>query len=219
MIAISQAVNEIVAAKPFISEALAEGIINISALARKIQPEIEARLMKSVQNGAIVMALTRFTPQVDLQTNIRMRKIFDLMGDIIVRSNLSDLTFKNSELLFERQQKIMEIAISKKEIFYTFVQGVFESTIVVSSVLSSDIIQIMKGEKFINQCYNLSSITLKLPLENTQEPGLYYYILRNIAWEGINIIEVISTSNEFTIVVRSQDVDKAFSVLNKLKCN
>jgi FixJ family two-component response regulator len=45
---------------------LAEGLINISSLARKIKPEIEDFLQKPVQNGAVVMALKRYTPRVDL---------------------------------------------------------------------------------------------------------------------------------------------------------
>jgi len=64
---------------------------------------------------------------------------------------------------------------------------------------------------------NLSAITLKLHERNTQVPGFYYYILKAIAWEGINIAEVISTSNEFTVLINDEDVDRAFSVLKNLK--
>ena len=35
--------------------------------------------------------------------------------------------------------------------------------------------------------------------------------------EGINIIEVISTSNEFTIVVDDQNVNDAFKIIKNLK--
>jgi hypothetical protein len=162
------------------------------------------------------MALNRFTPQVDLQTSIRMRKIIGKIGDIIVRSNLSAVCFRNSSTLFEKQREIIHIAIAQNELFYTFVQGVFESTMVVSSIIAEECKTIMKEETLINQSHNLSSITLKLPEENINEPGIYYFILRNIAWEGINIMEVISTSNEFTIVVEHHHVDKAFRALNAI---
>ena len=48
-------------------------------------------------------------------------------------------------------------------------------------------------------------------------PGIYYYVFQKLSWEGININQVISTSNEFTILVSESEVDKAFSVINKLK--
>ena len=38
-----------------------------------------------------------------------------------------------------------------------------------------------------------------------------------MSWEGINIIEVISTSNEFTIVVDDQYVNDAFKIIKNLK--
>ena len=41
--------------------------------------------------------------------------------------------------------------------------------------------------------------------------------LQRLAWEGIIINEVISTSYEFTILVSDQDVDVAFKVIKDLK--
>ena len=67
---IAQSINTIISRKPFLAELLAEGIINISSLARKIKPELEDLLRKPVQNGAVVMALNRFIPQTDLQTTL-----------------------------------------------------------------------------------------------------------------------------------------------------
>jgi hypothetical protein len=58
---------------------------------------------------------------------------------------------------------------------------------------------------------------MKLPTVNTEISGVYYYLLKKIAWEGINVSEVISTTNEFTIVVDTKIVSKAFTVLMDLK--
>ena len=63
---IAQVVSTIISQKLFLAELLAEGLINISSLARKIKPQIEDFLQKPVQNGAVVMALKRYTPRVDL---------------------------------------------------------------------------------------------------------------------------------------------------------
>ncbi|MDB4344442.1 hypothetical protein OAA35_01030 [bacterium] len=46
---------------------------------------------------------------------------------------------------------------------------------------------------------------------------MYYYIFKKLAWTGINIVEIISTTNEFTLVVSDDDIDKAFSILIGLK--
>ena len=64
---------------------------------------------------------------------------------------------------------------------------------------------------------NLDGFILKLPKENTVIPGIYYFIFQRLAWEGIIINEVISTSNEFTILVSDDEVDIAFKVIKDLK--
>ena len=56
-----------------------------------------------------------------------------------------------------------------------------------------------------------------LPDENQMIYGIYYYILKDLAWFGINLAEVISTSNEFTLIVDAEDLDQTFSILMKLK--
>ncbi|MGK0430165.1 MAG: hypothetical protein ACJARX_001839, partial [Psychroserpens sp.] len=42
-------------------------------------------------------------------------------------------------------------------------------------------------------------------------------IFKRLAWENITLYEVVSTTNEFTIVVEDDLVDKAFSVIKRLK--
>ena len=72
-------------------------------------------------------------------------------------------------------------------------------------------------EILIKRTDNLSSISIKLPEENVSIPGIYYFIFQKLSWEGINITEVISTSNEFTIVVDDKNVNEAFKIIKNLK--
>ena len=69
----------------------------------------------------------------------------------------------------------------------------------------------------VNKYENLSSVSIKLPNENVSVPGIYYFIFQRLSWEGVNIREVISTSNEFTILVDEDYVNIAFKVIKDLK--
>ena len=62
MVSISHVVEDIVKHRPYLSESLAAGIINVSSLARQLQPDVEKALLKEVNTGAIVMALNRLAP-------------------------------------------------------------------------------------------------------------------------------------------------------------
>ncbi len=217
MITISQAVEEIISKKPFITESITDGIINYSALAQKLKPEVEAKLLKKVNVSAILMSLRRLQIANNAGITQRVEKLATWFGDIIVRSNLTDYTFRNSDTLLKKQQALLKKIADRDDFFYTISQGVYETTFVLSDLLKNEIPIIFEGEKLISYRYRLSSITIKLPAENIDQPGLYYYIFRKLAWEGINILEVISTTNEITILLRDKDIDHAFSAIKNLK--
>ena len=84
--------------------------------------------------------------------------------------------------------------------------------------LSSFLETFANPEEFcIEKTNDLSAISIKLPTENVIIPGIYYFIFQRLSWEGVNINEVISTSNEFTILMDEDSVNVAFEVIKNLK--
>ncbi len=83
--------------------------------------------------------------------------------------------------------------------------------------LKEKIDEIFQNENQIWMLKELASITLKLPKNNLEQSGIYYFILKQLAWADIPVQEIISTTNEMTIVVKESDVNKTFSILMDLK--
>ena len=119
---IAQIVESIIKQKPFLVESMIDGLVNISSLARQIQPDIERELHKEVQTGAVVMALKRLVPNLQIIQASKLGKMLSGIGDIIVRSDLSDYSYKNSDSLKLRQMELMNRIGNNNEIFYTVVQ-------------------------------------------------------------------------------------------------
>ena len=214
---ISSVVENYIKNKPFLSTALSEGIINLTSLSRKIKPEIELVLKKQIRSGAIVMALKRISNSLEFVSTHKILKILKNIGDITVRSNLIDYSFKVSDSLLSCQAKFLSEIDNPQLFFYTSSRGVTESNIIISNEMKEKMEAYFKKEILIKKTDNLSSISIKLPVENISIPGIYYFIFQKMSWEGINIIEVISTSNEFTIVVDDQNVNDAFKIIKNLK--
>ncbi|CEN52294.1 aspartate kinase [Capnocytophaga canimorsus] len=214
---VSSAVESYIKSKPFLQTALSQGIINLTSLARIIRKEIEGDVGKEVRNGAIVMALKRLSVDMEFRATHRIIKILKDIGEITVRSNLTDYTFSVSENLLLCQSELLRNIQDTKDIFYTSSRGVNETSIVVSNSIDPLMEEIFAKEKCINKFTGLGSISVKLPNENVSTPGIYYFIFQRIAWEGISINEVISTANEFTIIVPEHQIDIAFKVIKDLK--
>ena len=215
MVTVREVVEEIIKKSPFIEEGIAKDLINLSALAREIQPMVQDELLKDVQEGAIVMALKRLAPQISNKFT-HLQAIIKNIGDITVKSNLVDFTYVNSETFFENVKTLINKISKTKDKFFTITQGVSETTIIINADFIDEVKKIFKDEEQVLMFENLSSITAKLPSENINVPGVYYTILKLLAWDGINIVDAVSTSNEITCIFRDQDIDNAFSVFKRL---
>ena len=214
---ISSVVEDYIKTKPFLSTALSQGIINLTSLSRIIKPDIEKILKKNAKNGAIVMSLKRISDNMEFVSTHKIIKTLNKIGDITVRSSLLDYNFKISSTFLASQAKFLTEINDNKESFYTSSRGVSECNIVISSNLKSFLEKCFEKEFLVNKYKNLSSVSIKLPNENVSIPGIYYFIFQRLSWEGVNIREVISTSNEFTILVDEDYVNIAFKVIKDLK--
>jgi len=211
---IAACVEELLVTQPFLEEALFRNIINFSALSEELQQPISDMLRKPVKTGAIMMALRRYSPPAHLRKSRQLQAVLRDLGDITVRSNLVDYTFQNSETLIESHTKVLQNFNPKA--FYGFSRGIYESNIVVSKSEQQKVLDSFKNEVMIGSQDNLSAISIRLPENNSKISGLYYQIFKRLAWEGISLYEVISTTNEFTVLVENHMVDQAFSAIKSL---
>ncbi|KKS46175.1 hypothetical protein A3J20_01525 [Candidatus Gottesmanbacteria bacterium RIFCSPLOWO2_02_FULL_42_29] len=213
MISISDAVFEIVKQSPYLTEALSDQIVNLSSLARKIHSQVEDKVKKDINDGAIIAALKRISSK--LKNKIKKVKILNNLSGMTVRSNITEYTYVNTETLLKKVQALILNIGSKREIFLNLSQGVTESTIIASGNIEKEIQQAFRNETLTVKLENLSSISIKLPQDTVDNPGAYYSILKLFALEGINMVEMISTFTEVSLIFRTNDIDRAFSVLTK----
>lgn len=209
---ISTCVHDIIKHQPFLDDALARNIINFSSLAADLQPQVEKEMRKPVKQGSIIMALRRYHPKRNKFTTNNFRQL----GDIIVRSGITEFTYLNSKDTVAKKAKLLE-AVKDQQVYLNYSSNYQESNFLVSTSLQSTIREIFKEEKLVSISGELSSITIALPEQNTKTVGLYFYIFKLLAYEGIPVYEVISTSNYFTLFLEQKYVNQAFMLMNEIK--
>ena len=214
---VASCVEEIIVTQPFLEEGLSKQIINYSALSKVLQEQVSLRLGRPIKTGAIMMTLRRYNDSLSVSKPYHgMSSLLSQLGDITLRSNLSDFTYKNSNTLINSHASILNKIKDKNHIFFTFTRGILESNIIISSSENEDVQESFKKEHCLSIKENLSAISLVLPKNNTKVAGLYYQILKRLAWHNVSLYEVISTTNEFTIVVEDAVVDSAYSIIKNL---
>lgn len=212
MITIPEAVENIVRSSPTLAEGLSRGILNLSAVARAIHGDVERAAMKEIQQGAVIMALNRLSRRTrDLEPD--QRTFIGSSPGLLVRSNLMEFTFAISESLVAAQKTLLDRIGGRRELFITITRGIFETTIIASRESAPLIDEIFRKERELARMEGLSSLTVRLPPGTATTPGVYAFLLRSLAWEGINVVEVVSTLNELTIILSDGEIDRAFSVI------
>jgi aspartokinase len=211
---ISDVVEEYVLETPLVEEHLSLGLLNLSALARLLRPRVRKALLRPVSAAAITMALKRLAPRVAARTR-RPATRTARPSDLTVRSNLVELTFHASDTLREKHRRLLTRVDRTEDTFLTYTQGASEVMVMVSASLEKTALDIFAGERVVSKVRNLSALVIHLAPGAVQTPGVYYAILKRLAWHDLNVVDVVSTCNEFTIVVTNDQVDKAFSALRR----
>lgn len=211
MITVANVVEQIIKDKPLMEEALSKKIINLSSLARLILPEVRKLTYKNVKEGAVLMALKRQPKAIKSISGVQ--NVLTKITNLIVRSNLSEFTISNVDFSIEKHQRIIAQVEKTRKYFLTITQGTFETNVIIASELKESVEKILGKDKIIFKLNGLSSITINLPGKTILTPGVYYSILKILSWEGINIVELVSTFSEFIIILEEKEVSRAFSLL------
>ena len=208
MISITQKVEELINQSPYIREALSDKLINISSLARKIQPQIEKELKKPITKGAVVIALQRYVSQMKPYYQVNPA---DYLANLGLRTDLFEMTVKNSPHLLVKLAKISENLESNFASVFIFTQGFNETSIITSKSLQVIMKEKLKHEEIVHIIPDLTGISLQRTHGQIETTGVLQFPLRVLAWEGISVIEIYTTLNEIMVLVRDFEVDRAIA--------
>lgn len=214
---IPQITADLIQRSLYIQEGLQDGLINITALARHLKPVIEQIVGKSVKEGSIIMAINRMPTEREIYIEKLVFKFLNKIRNVSVRSDLVDYTYRVSPTLLENQLELFKHLQDHPDNFFSISRGIYETTLIVSIELEQSLQKIFKKEHLISSKQDLAAAILMLPPKNVEISGIYYYILKQIAWQGINLVEMISTTNEFTLVVQRRYINDLLKVLMDLK--
>lgn len=206
MITIPQKVEEIVNRSPYLREGMSNDLINYSALARYIKPQIEHELFRDVTEAAIVMALQRHGRQMKRH---KAANPGYYLRNLTLRTSLFEVTVANSSSLMSRLSPLMNSFQHDRSLLFVYTQGLHETSIIASNSLEGDIKDALNKETITSQIDGLTAISLQRMHDHLNAIGVLMYPLRILAWQGISVVEIVTTLNELMIIIEDKDIDRA----------
>ena len=211
---IAQLVKESINRSPFISEMLMEDVISFSNLAKYLQPRIASQMDGEVSLSSIVMAIRRYS--VELKSKKSVKKVGQMDYSISVQTGIYDMNFRNTQDFSSRLGKLYEHIDPAGGDFLNISAGNSEVSLAVSMKHKSLVKELFSDMQIIHEADDLVALSIVFGGNYIMTPGLIYVAVRKLAWEQINIIELISTMNYLSFVIDKENSSKAYTCLQSL---
>lgn len=211
---ITQISRQLIEKIPFVEEGIFKGIVHYGGLAKYLQPEIEKQLKRKVKLSAIIMGLRRIGEDIQAKHLVEVKKL-GIKSEIIVRSDLFEITIINSKRTTNKIKDIHTLVNFSKDDFLAITQGIYETTIITNKRHLLGIQQIFSKEETEIIINDLSALILRIPPESWKIVGLFYIVIKKLSWHNIGVIEIVSTLTEMTFIIRKEDTGRAFDVFSK----
>ncbi|MFA6304397.1 MAG: hypothetical protein WCV73_02490 [Patescibacteria group bacterium] len=208
MLKISEAVKNLVEQDMELHSPLKKGLINLSAYAKKIKSKVEVLTKKNIKTSSIVVTLSRIAKSLPEQAEEKNLKI----SRLAVYADLEELSYEKTSVFLQKLSHSYKQLAHQEQNFLAITQSITEITMV-GDQKSMARIKNDFGPNHLFHKKNLTGISLKFPLSYLSEPNIIYSLIKKIAIKKINIIEVISSSSELTIIVENKDAALAINQL------
>lgn len=213
MVTVSYVVSKLINDKIFLQEAMNQGVISYNSLATKLKPEIEAELGKEIKHSAIAMALRRY--EETLKKSVK-EPSFDYFVETIMKTNMCYIVLRETPSLLPKLFTLYHIIDFRKGGVLNIIQGNHEVGVITNERYKEKLLDILKIETVLREDEDLVSLSLMYSKDFTLTPGVVYNVSRFIAWENINIINILHTPTELALVVDKKDAMKCYKTLQKL---
>jgi aspartokinase len=211
---ITEAVREIVGSDLSFQDSLQRDYCNISALARLIKPQIDHVLDKDTSIESIITALKRSK----YDYNIQEKPIASILAasTITVNTDVAKVSAKKSKKTIEKVAKAMIQSAGK---FISISESIMSITLVFDDLLLQDVKVMFAYDDILEVENGLAAIIVHSPEDIIKTPGCAIAFYNQLARRHINIEDTVSCYTDTIVLVKMEQVGKAFNALTDLISN
>jgi aspartokinase len=211
---ITEAVRETISSDLSFQDSLQRDYCNISALARIIKPQIDHMLGRDTSIESIITALKRSKHDY----NVQQKPIASILAasTITVNTDVAKVSAKKSKKTIEKVAKAM---IQSTGNFISISESIMSITLVFDDLLLQDVKGMFAYDDILEIENSLAAIIVHSPEEIIKTPGCAIAFYNQLARRHINIEDTVSCYTDTIVLVKMEQVGKAFNALTDLISN
>ena len=212
---ITNTVREVVNNDLSFQDSLQRDYCNISALARIVKPQVDQMLGgKNTSTESIVTALKRSRRDYDVPE----RPIASILAGstVSVKTDVAKLSAAKSKKTIE---KIAKSLTQNVDSYISVSESIMSITLVFDDVVLSDVKDMFTQGDILEVEDDLAAIIVHSPEEIIKTPGCAIAFYNQLARRHINIEDTVSCYTDTIMLVKMDQVGKAFNALTDLISN
>lgn len=208
---ITNAVKEVVNNDLSFQDSLQRDYCNISGLARIVKPQIDQMLGKNTSIESIVTALKRSRRNYDVPE----RPIAAILAGstVSVKTDVAKLSAAKSKKNIE---KIAKSLTQNADNYISMSESIMSITLIFDDALLNDVEAMFGQHDILEVEDDLAAIIVHSPEEIIKTPGCAIAFYNQLARRHINIEDTVSVYTDTIMLVRMDQVGKAFNALTEL---
>ena len=199
MVTISHVVTKLVDERIYLHEALSKRIASYGSVAKYLKPDIEKELGKEVEHFAIVTALRRYADKLTTRFN---DVVFDTShSEVNLKTHIIDINVLKTQDLFDKLKRFYDLIDFQKGDILHIIYGRTQVAIVTNERYKDRILKLLQNQHIKKIQENLVALSFTVGKERIEKPGVLFKITRSLAWENINVIEIISVDLDIAFIL------------------
>jgi len=214
MVTISHIVNKLVDERIYLHEALSKGIASYGSVAKHLKPEVEKELGKEVEHSAMVTALRRYAEKLTTRFNgVRFNTEY---SEVNLKTHIIDINVLRTQELFDKLKRFYDLINFEKGDILHVVYGRTHVAIITNERYKDKILKLLQNQKIKKIEEDLVALSFTVGKERIDEAGVLFKLTRSLAWEDINVVEIISVNVEVTFIIDKKNATKGYNALERL---
>lgn len=210
-ISVPEAVREIITRNRSIYDCMKMDVINYTALAVKIQPDVERQMGNPVNLNTIVVAIKRYADSFEEKEDIKSESVLK-NARLSLTDGILDIKFSTNDMNKKEAASLLD-KFEQYDSDYDFFR-MADSTF---RILTEDLVDIRRmfdsfpsAKNFFNT--GLAKIKIRIPQEQNRSDVVSYVaeILHN---NGIEMQNAFFSQDDIILVLREEDASKAYEIL------
>ncbi len=195
-----------------IKKNLADELINVRALAKKIIKELHM----SCSLNAVITAIRRY--HLDIKEKDQLKNIYCLLkkSKISTQTKLASILLRKNETIRNKLAKLYQkIDFQGGDTLRIFEVNKYIKIIIDEKTLK-ETKEIFNQKEIVNLEKNLGELTIIYDTDITKTPGVFAYLSNELAANNISIIDSMICYSEHLIIIQEKELKKAFQVVFEL---